>query len=192
MPLRASLLGLVFVTLTFSLTGFCSLNTHTHDSHRWPVARGIITNLGAKFIRVQEEYSSIRLKIVTSTRVVRYVDGSLTDLRPGETVDVHEANGIVYAITIELPPPPNRPSTTGTSKTPKNGNGPLGGAIQSITATTIAITSPAGKPLTLQLAPDVRITKQILGSYADLAIGEYVRAYFDFHLRALTISILNA
>lgn len=190
MSLRTCLLGLAFVTLTFPLSGFCSLATHPHDSHGWPVARGIITNLGVTFLRIQEEYANVRIKIVDSTRVVRYVDGSLADLRPGETVDLHEANGIVYAITIELPP--NHPSSSTTARTPKNGGGPLGGAVQSITATSIAITSPAGKDVTLPLAPWVRITKQILGSYTDLAIGEYVRAYFDYHLRALSISILNA
>lgn len=181
---RTALAALVLLLTTFSLTGAREWETRHVDSHDWPVTAGIVTSLGPKYLHIQRYYSNIKLQLTPTTRIIRLVDGSSADLQNGEYVDISESGGTAISITID---PPGTPHNSAGSD-----HDLVSGTVQSVSAGTITVQTSDGHNVTLILPAVPRVTKEIQGTTADLAIGEYVRACYDFHNRALSISIVHA
>lgn len=185
-----------------------------------PQFHGVILQADAGDLLIETQSGVVSANISNSTRVERMVSGSLADLTLGAFVDLRVTPGTTTVTRVRMVPvdaPPKLdvrhvlpahnvkavkpPEAKGTS-TPHTtvrlhrsipAEPPQDGKVVGLSGRTITLRGGNGQTASYVLASNVNVTKIVLGSLKDLAIGETINVVADRDGGTATqILILNA
>lgn len=144
---------------------------------------GKITKVTSTSLQVQTTSGSVTEQLNSSTRIVKEVKGSLSDLTPGAYARVTLASGTTTVTAIHLeakagthPARSHTGSAGSTTSKPKTGLH-RGGQIVSVANGQLTLRTRQGQTASYKLGATVSVTKTVSGTLSDLAVGETVQVH---------------
>jgi hypothetical protein len=179
-----------------------------HDLAMSAPLRGLVLGVGSSTMQIQTSSGTVNVGLMKGvTHVVRSVMASTGDVTVGKRVDLHLVKGTrtVDAIWVEQnkPAPVHRVEVHaslkgGTSSLHHRdaggtGTQSLSGQVASLSGGTLTLRYRNGSTASFTLAPNVHVNEALLGSLADLGIGETVQVFLGRPGNvARSIVIINA
>ncbi|GAC1319810.1 MAG: hypothetical protein NVS2B16_24070 [Chloroflexota bacterium] len=202
-----------------SLTLVLVAGTVPASAHKVNAIKGIVLQVGGGTLQVQTPSGAVSTGITNGTHVIRVVNGSMADLTIGTNVDLRVVPGTSLVTSVHILPdravtkpiahrepatrtakgmkPPEARSTSTAHVIKAHKSAPIAplhdGKVVLINGKIITLRSTIGHTMSFTLSSSATVTKFVLGSVNDLAVGEAVTVLVDEDEAAATeILILNA